>query len=102
MSLYATDEHVYWRHPDDAGVTRMSMADGTFGPLPGFDGTYDLAGDLVLLPDNSLLDPLTGKRGIAEPGGGAGRSRQYGSIDGQIYYRWGCAARQVVYLTPAD
>jgi hypothetical protein len=169
LNLYATDEYVYWTHPDEPGVTRMSMADGTFGPLPGFDGfridgtawargpaefrnlatgeerrispspdtksaecvpafclvrtadgwfvqrldgrdrtalpwpgTFDLAGDLLLLPDNSLLDPLTGKRGIAEPGGGAGCPRQYGSIDGQVFYRWGCAARQVVYLTPAD
>ena len=169
LNLYATDEYVYWRHPDDTGVTRMSMADGTFGPLPGFDGyqidgtvwargpagfrnlvtgeerrisrsadsgsakcvpafclvrtadgwfvqrldgrdrtalpwtgTFDLAGDLVLLPDNSLLDPLTGKRGIAGPDHDDGCPREYGSVDGQIFYRWGCATRQVVYLTPAD
>jgi hypothetical protein len=169
MNLYATDEYVYWRHPDETGVTRMSMADGSYGPLPGFagyqidgtawargpagfrnlvtgeerritrspdaksadcvpafclvrtadgwfvqrvdggdrtglpwTGTLDLAGDLVVLPDNSLLDPLTGKRGIAAKGRDAGCSRQYGSVDGQVYYRWGCAERQVVYLKPAD
>jgi hypothetical protein len=98
LSLYATDEDVYWTHPDEPGVTRMSMAKGAFGPLPGFDG-FRIDGTARA---RDPADPLTGKRGIAEPGGGTGCPRQYGSIDGQVFHRWGCAARRVVYLTPAD
>jgi hypothetical protein len=34
---YATDEFVYWSRASRAGVTRLSMSDGTVGALPGFE-----------------------------------------------------------------
>ena len=89
-----------WCAPRTAGSCSGWTA--ATGPrCPGPDA-YDLAGGLVLLPDKSLLDPLTGKRGTAEPGRDCRTPRQFGSIHDQVYYRWGCAARQVVYLTPDD
>jgi len=80
----------------------VQRLDGSNRTALPWAGAYDLAGGLLLLPDNSLLDPLTGKRGSADPTGRDTCARAFGSIHGQAVYLWGCAERKAVYLTPAD
>jgi hypothetical protein len=90
---------------DGAFVQRLDGTGRTALPGRGHFALLGPIGDggLVVLPDRSLLDPVTGRHGIAEKGGEVCMSAS-GVLKGTAYFRWsgtdanGCTGRRAVFF----